>query len=187
MARRAGIATIAVLALMLAPAAVRATHGPNDGPNHDFAAGGGTNGLFQIGLAAQSGPAGENPRGYVSARSRPNADVPVTDGFPLPFRFGGEVTCLLVEQEDEDTTRASIKYRFDHADDPNLVGGGIQIFVEDNGEPESGQTTDRTAFLLPESPATFNPPVGQPSVCMDPDAGAYTPGESGNIVVHDAP
>jgi hypothetical protein len=179
MVRRAGIATVAVLALMLAPAAVRATHGPNDGPNHDFAAGGGTNGFFQIGLAAQSGPAGENPRGYVSARSRPNG------GFPVPFRFGGEVTCLLVEQEDEDTTRASIKYRFDHADNPALVGGGIQIFVEDNGEPENGQTTDQTAFLAPEPPPAFE--LSQPSVCMDPDAGAYTPGESGNFVVHDAP
>ena len=151
-----------------APAA--ADHGGN--VPHDFASGGGTNGLFQIGLTAQSEADGSDPRGYVSARSRPNG------GWPVPFRFGGEVTCLLV-----DDNRASIKYRFDHADNPALVGGGIQIFVEDNGEPGEG-VKDATAFRSPLPPPAFE--ASDPSTCEDPNSTAYTPGEEGNFVVHDA-
>ena len=173
MRRGLGIGLAATLAALWSPAFAGATHSEQPGPNHDFAAGGGSNGFFQIGLSAQSGPAGENPRGYVSARSRPDG------GFPVPFRFGGEVTCLRVEGN-----RASIKYRFDHADNPLIVDGGIQIYVEDNGEPENGQSVDRTAFEPPLNQAAFE--ASQPSVCGDPDLAAYTPGESGNVVVHDA-
>jgi hypothetical protein len=170
---RVAIAALGALTALCIPASAMASHGPTPGPKHDFAAGGGSNGFFQIGLSAQSGPEGENPRGYVSARSRPNG------GFPVPFRFGGEVTCLRV-----DGNRASIKYRFDHADNPLIVGGGIQIFVEDNGEPEDGQTADQTAFEPPMPPPLFD--ASQPSVCSDPNLAAYTPGETGNLVVHDA-
>ena len=154
-------------AFFVAPPPVGAGHG--GASPHDFVSGGGTNGFFQIGLAAQSRADGSDPRGYVSARSRPNG------GFPVPFRFGGEVTCLRV-----DGNRASIKYRFDHADNPALVGGGIQIFVEDTGEPSDAP--DQTAFFPPETAATF-----EPNNCADPNLGAYAPGEEGNFVVHDAP
>jgi hypothetical protein len=143
------------------------------GAPHDFASGGGTNGFFQIGLAAQSNADGTDPSGYVSARSRPNG------GFPVPFRFGGEVTCLLV-----DGKRASIKYRFDHADNPALVGGGIQIFVEDNGEPQDGHSSDGTAFREPQPQAAFE--LSDPTKCEDPNSTVYQQGEDGNFVVNDA-
>ncbi len=138
----------------------------------DKAVGGGTNGFFQIGGAAHSGPLGEDPRGYISARSRPNG------GFPVPFRFGGEVTCLRVEGH-----RASIKYRFDHADNPLLVGGGIQIFVEDNGEPRQGQSVDQAAFREPLTQEAFEASI--PSFCEPPDTATYLPQEEGNFVVRD--
>ncbi len=159
---------ICTTALFAAPTSVDADHG--DDVPHDFAAGGGTNGFFQIGLVAQSAADGSDPTGFVSARQRPNG------GFPIPFRFGGEVTCLEVEGN-----RASIKYRFDHADPPEFEGGGIQIFVEDNGDPVGGQSVDQTGFFFPDTAATF-----VPSVCAHPDLGPYTPAEDGNIVVHDA-
>ena len=85
-------------------------------PPRDMAVGGAnnTNGFFQIGFSAHSEPLGEDPTGHVSARSRPQS------GFPVPFRFGGEVTCLRV------SGNRAIKYRFDRADNPLLVGGGIE-------------------------------------------------------------
>jgi hypothetical protein len=161
-----------VLTVLGIPAVAPATHSGSGGPGHDFANGGGSNGFFQIAFEARSGPEGEDPKGSVSARSRPNG------GFPVPFRFGGEVTCLRV-----DGNRASIKYRFDHADNPLLVGGGIQIFVEDNGQPKNGQTVDRSAFRAPLTEPVFE--AADPTFCEDPNAAAYTPGETGNFVVHD--
>jgi hypothetical protein len=161
-----GILTAGALAV---PTPVGADHG--GASPHDFVSGGGTNGLFQIGLTGQSEADGTDPRGYVSARSRPNG------GWPVPFRFGGEVTCLRV-----DGNRASIKYRFDHSDPPELQGGGIQIFVQDNGEPSEGP--DETGFFPPQDAATFE--ASDPSTCADPNTGPYAPGEEGNFVVHDA-
>ena len=162
--------TAVAIAALAAPAVASAT------APRDFAVGGAnnTNGWFQIGLSAHSGPAGEDPTGYVSARSRPNG------GFPLPFRFGGEVTCLRVEGN-----RATIKYRFDRADSPLLVGGGIEIRVEDNGEPRGGQPVDRAAANAPLPPPLFE--ASGPGVCGDPNVGAYTVIDSGNFVVRDAP
>src|SRR5436190_761730 len=107
MRRRIGLAaTLVCGGALLAPAAAAASG--------DYAVGGGTNGFFQLGLSAHSGPSGEDPGGFVSARSRPNG------GFPAPFRFGGHVTCLRV-----DGNKASIKYRFDHDADPTMKDGGI--------------------------------------------------------------
>jgi hypothetical protein len=169
--RRVLVATICATGVFAAPVSVNANHGGDVG--HDFATGGGTNGFFQLGFSAQSAADGSDPTGFVSARSRPDG------GFPVPFRFGGEVTCLAV-----DGNRASIKYRFDYADNPALVDGGIQIFVEDNGQPEDGQAVDQTGFLPPMTREAFE--ASQPNVCVPPSAGNYTPSEEGDIVVHDA-
>jgi hypothetical protein len=169
--RRVLAATICAAGVLAGPASVDADHGGN--VPHDFAVGGGTNGFFQIGFSAQSAADGSDPTGFVSARSRPNG------GWPVPFRFGGEVTCLDVEGN-----QASIKYRFDHADNPALVGGGIQIFVQDNGQPQDGDSSDLTGFLAPMNEAAFE--ASRPSYCVPPEAGNYTPSEEGDIVVHDA-
>ena len=161
----------------LAPAAAAA--------GGDSAVGGGTNGFFQIGVSAHSGPNGEDPSGFVAARSRPNGDFPVTGEFPVPFRFGGHVTCLIVHGK-----MASIKYRFDHSSDPTMVGGGIQIFIRDNGPPQNGETADETAFLAPEPPLLFSGDgdiPGDGDLCAPPESGAYMRGETGNFVVHDEP
>ncbi|MFN2616225.1 MAG: hypothetical protein ABR581_03780 [Thermoleophilaceae bacterium] len=161
------LASVVLGGALMWPAAAGAAGG-------DFAVGGGTNGFFQIGVSAHSGPNGEDPSGFVSARSRPNG------GFPVPFRFGGHVTCLVVSGN-----HASIKYRFDHSDDPTLEGGGIQIFIEDNGPPQNGQSADGTSFLAPMTKEAFE--ASQPGVCAPPPPAGYTQGESGNFVVHDEP
>jgi hypothetical protein len=158
------VAGVLVSSALLAP--------PVAAASGDYAVGGGTNGLFQLGVSAHSGPSGEDPGGFVSARSRPNG------GFPAPFRFGGHVTCLKV-----DGNRASIKYRFDHDADPTMKDGGIQIFVEDNGPPQNGHNVDRTSFQAPLNQQEFE--ATQPSLCLDPNLAAYTPSETGNIVVRD--
>jgi hypothetical protein len=169
MRRISWAAMVALGGALLAPSVAAA--------NGDYAVGGGTNGFFQLGLSAHSGPSGEDPGGFVSARSRPNGDFPVTGEFPVPFRFGGHVTCLTV-----DGSRASIKYRFDHDADPTMKDGGIQIFVEDNGPPQNGHNVDRTAFELPMNQAEFE--LTDPSLCGNPNVAAYTPSETGNIIVH---
>ena len=158
------VASVTVGGALLVPSAAAA--------NGDYAVGGGTNGFFQLGVSAHSGPSGEDPGGFVSARSRPNG------GFPVPFRFGGHVTCLRV-----DGNLASIKYRFDHDADPTMKDGGIQIFVEDNGPPQNGQSVDQTSFEAPLNQQAFE--ASQPSVCTDPHLAAYTPSETGNLIVHD--
>jgi hypothetical protein len=162
--KRSVVALVA-LAALIAPASA---------PAGDYVVGGGnnTNEWFEIGLSAHSGPSGEDPRGYVSARSRPQG------GFPLPFRFGGEVTCLRVEGN-----QATIKYRFDHADNPLLVGGGIEIRAEDNGNPGDGPPVDRGAAGLPMTKDLFEATL--PGVCGDPRLGLYNDVNSGNVVVHD--
>lgn len=140
----------------------------------DFAVGGGNNtaGFFQLGLAAHSGAAGEDPFGHVSARSRPQG------GFPAPFRFGGKVTCLRVVGN-----QAAIKYRFDQSDNPALVGGGIEIFVQDNGPPGATGPADQTASSAPMPPPLFD--LFGPDRCDDPTLAAYSPVQHGNFVVHD--
>ena len=144
-------------------------------PPRDMAVGGAnnTNGFFQIGFSAHSEPLGEDPTGHVSARSRPQS------GFPVPFRFGGEVTCLRVSGN-----RAAIKYRFDRADNPLLVGGGIEIFAEDNGQPRNGQPVDQASFRAPLPRELFE--ATQPEVCDDPNTAVYSPIDHGNFVVRDA-
>ncbi len=173
---RSTIALASALVVGLVPATASASHSHAGGGAGDFAVGGANNtsGFFQIGLSGHSGPAGEDPKGHVSARSRPQG------GFPVPFRFGGEVTCLRV-----DGNRASIKYRFDQSEDPTFVGGGVQIFVEDNGEPRSGQPVDAASFRVPLTRALFE--ASGPEACEDPNTGTYSPIDSGNFTVHDAP
>ena len=169
------IATSALAASLCLPAAAVATHNGTTGGPRDFAVGGGTASQpgFEagIGFAAHSGPAGERPTGHVRARGV----------FGLsPFAFEGEVTCLLVTGN-----RASFKYRFKHSDtEPDLLdGGGIEVFVEDNGEP-SGDTPDESGFVGPFDEETFE--ATDPSRCDPPGATPFQV-DSGNFVVHDAP
>ena len=94
------------------------------------------------------------------------------------FRVEGHVTCLRVVGN-----RATIKYRFKTTHGPGAPspGWGVQVFIEDNGEPGDG-VPDANATDAPLPPAVFDPTA---DVCELP-RGPYNPVDSGNYVVHDA-
>ncbi len=81
--------------------------------------------------------------------------------------------------------RASIKYRFDQADPDTLLGGGIEIFIEDNGQPSAAESTDRAAFGAPMTQELFE--LSDPAACDDPNLvlALYRPVQHGNFVVND--
>jgi hypothetical protein len=97
------------------------------------------------------------------------------------FEVDGPITCMRVERN-----RASIKYRFRNASGPGAPpqGGGVQVYIEDNGKPQSGEPVDRVATEPPEPPGVFDAAAG---VCTDPTLNpAWTPLESGDFDVRDA-
>jgi hypothetical protein len=102
---------------------------------------------------------------------------------PLPpFMLEGPVTCLSVIGN-----RASFFYEFKHAEPAVLEGGGIQVYVEDNGPPLNGHPVDGTSFDPPiPGPGPGMPPLEGPTVCPPPRPTGYDQIESGNLIVHDA-
>jgi hypothetical protein len=163
----------ALLALLLAPVVALASHSESPGAPRDFAVGSGKNTFFQVGgenhVMVSAHGAGPDATGHVTARG----------DFLGDFKLEGEVTCLRAEGN-----RASIKYRFKHAEgslEP-FEGGGVQVFIEDNGQPKGGEPVDRNAFDPPLPAGTF-----EPDQCGDPNRTDYDPIDSGNYTVHDSP
>jgi hypothetical protein len=213
MRRVASTLVIALMSFLLAPAASIASHQGGGGPR-DFAVGGGSNsnelggsthlafaahrgapgfsGLVPAGddllsfqgfedaaqAVAQVDQSGEGATGDVRAKGDLDGDGPLS-----PFKLEGPVTCLTVVGN-----RASIFYEFRHAEPSFLEGGGIQIFIEDNGPPVNGQSVDGSAFLPPiPGPPPGAPPFEGPTVCPPPPTEGYDQNDSGNFLVHDAP
>jgi hypothetical protein len=204
---------LALVAGLALPATSGATHQPNGGGPRDFTVGGGwfslpTGGSVHIAFAAHIGgpgfegllpsgddlllfqdfagaaedvgqmtQVGEGATGHETA----TGDLDGTGPLP-PFRQQGPVTCLTVVGN-----RASFFYEFEHAEPSELEGGGIQVYVEDNGPPVNGQTVDGITFDPPiPGPPAGMPPLAGPTVCPPPRLAGYVQGDSGNIIVHDA-
>jgi hypothetical protein len=93
------------------------------------------------------------------------------------FSLEGEVTCITVTGK-----KAAIKYRFKHAEGSaaDFEGGGVQIFLEDNGDPRNGVAVDKSAFDPPQFAGQFDLAAAQ---CDDPASRVYDQIESGNFVV----
>lgn len=169
-------AALALSGLTVATAIAGATGSPRDS-----AVGSGANefavvvGDSRLSVSAHSGPSGERPTGHVRAKGDPDGDGPAE-----PFKLEGEVTCLRVSGN-----RAAIKYRFKHADGSAapFEGGGVQIFLEDNGVPRGGQAVDATAFDPPQAAGEFQLTE---NVCDDPNSRVYDQIRSGNFTVRDA-
>jgi hypothetical protein len=165
---------VAGLALLTAAAGIAsASHGSGAGPR-DFAVGAAKN-TFATGtpnhLMVSAHGAAAAATGHVRAKGDLGGE----------FTLEGEVTCLRVEGN-----RAAIKYRFKHATGSAapLAGGGVQVFVEDNGQPSGGQAVDRNTFDPPQPAGAFDLNAAQ---CDDPTLRAgYDPVDSGNYTVHDA-
>jgi hypothetical protein len=167
--RRAIIGLAAGAALILAaPAGAGASGG-------DTAIGAGTTvfptpalGVFSaaVSFSAHSDAGGGHPGGYFRARGT----------LGIPFAFAGPVTCLRVPGN-----HATLKYRFDSASPAALQGGGIEVFLEDNGAPASG-TPDRTFFGPPEPKLLFD--ASGPGNCDPPLPTLFTV-QSGGFTIHD--
>ena len=129
-------------------------------------------GVARLSVAAHSGASGLNPRGEVRAKG--------TTGLPMgEFAVQGPVTCLRV-----DGNRAAIKYRFKDATGSAapFKGGGVEVFVEDNGQPRGGHPVDANASHPPETATTFDATASQ---CDDPNSAPYDTVSSGNYTVVD--
>jgi hypothetical protein len=125
-------------------------------------------------VSAHGDPSGADPTGHVRAKGDIDGPGPLA-----PFAFEGEVTCVRVEGN-----QAAIKYRFKHAEgsaEP-LEGGGVQVFVEDNGSPNQ-DPPDANAFDPPQPAGVFD---ANATFCDDPRLRQdYDPVDSGNYTVHD--
>ena len=129
-------------------------------------------GSDQLSVSARSGPAGENPRGNVHAVG--------TSGAPGgEFEVSGPVTCLRVEGN-----KAAIKYRFDQASGSAapFLGGGVEVFVEDNGKPRDNRPVDANAAGSPQAAGEFDVAATQ---CDDPNLAPYDTVQSGDYIVKD--
>src|SRR6516225_12482982 len=116
---------------------------------------------------ARSGPAGENPSGFVN-------DVGSFGSPMTAFELEGPVTCLRVEGN-----KAAIKYRFVKATgvaEP-FKGGGIEVFIEDNS-PQA----DANASGAPQMAAEFNAHAAQ---CDDPSGAPFSTVREGGYTVID--
>jgi hypothetical protein len=129
-------------------------------------------GFARLSVRARSGPAGEDPRGHVKGVG--------TSGTPMgTFEVSGPVTCLRVEGN-----RAAIKYRFDQASGSAapFKGGGVEVFVDDNGKPRQGQPVDASAAGAPQPAGAFGAAATQ---CDDPNLAPYDTVQSGDYAVKD--
>jgi hypothetical protein len=129
-------------------------------------------GSAQLDVAAYSDPSGLDPKGSVHATG--------TSGTPMgDFEVEGPVTCLRV-----DGNRAAIKYRFSKATGSAapFQGGGVEVFVEDNGESRRGRPVDANANRPPELAGEFDATATQ---CDDPSTATYDTVTSGDYTVRD--
>lgn len=100
------------------------------------------------------------------------------------------MTCLRVEPQLDGTgTTASIKYRFAKTSGATApqVGGGVEVFIEDNGKPASGQPVDGNGTGPPLSPEAFD--ASNPESCDDPNVAGqpYNPVDTGDYHLRNAP
>ena len=181
---RGALAACAIAFASLAPAAAGADdNGSGDTDGRDFVVGAGSSefalgavGEASFALWATSDPSSARPAGYVTSRGDPDGPGPMQ-----PFTARGPVTCLRV-----DGNRATIKWRIEHGTgsaEP-FEGGGVQSFVEDNGQRRRGNPPDRAALDPPQPAGVFDLNA---RLCEDPDTRAtYDPLERGDVTVHDA-
>ncbi len=104
------------------------------------------------------------------------------------FQVEGEITCLRVEPKLEGGgLRASIKYRFRRSSGSAAPpqGGGVEVFIEDNGRPVGGRPVDGNGTGPPMDPVTFE--ATGPASCDDPNVAGqpYNPVDSGDYTLGD--
>jgi len=63
-------------------------------------------------------------------------------------------------------------------------GGGVEVFIQDNGKPQRGQPVDQNAFGAPMNQAAFD--ASEPSHCDPPVLGSYSRVRSGDYTIRSA-
>jgi len=155
------ISMAAIAALMVLPTTAHASHGPNAGPKHDFAVGGGISGInTHFGFAAQSRP-NRTDFGHVVFKNQ-------TAG----TETSGHVVCVRT-----DDNRASFVFEIEQGMPQGMFR---TIFVEDNGPPVDGEPVDAVVG----GPIAASPPDECPEPMDVPPARTLA---EGNILVHDSP
>ncbi len=75
------------------------------------------------------------------------------------FQVTGEVTCVRIVPKPMGGAYASVKYRYRSASPPLEEGGGVEVYIEDNGDPVGGRPVDANGTGPPMSRAAFEPRV----------------------------
>jgi hypothetical protein len=195
MKRVLAAAAVAVSTLAIVPGPASGSHASGTGESRDFAVGGGTTGtpsdptaVQHVDFAASGGPTSFDPfSGF--------GGDPVTGHFRAggafdqlgitEFQQEGPVTCLVVQG-----SRAQLVYANKQATPAEpLASLEVLIFLEDNGPPVNGESTDEIGFvLLPDEDPDDDPPTEQDSECASPSvAPTMFTLEKGDLTVHDAP
>ena len=125
--------------------------------------------------------------GHVRGSGDLNGGLPGGD-----FQVVGHVTCLRVEPKPAPEAlltgagnRAAIKYVVDNSSGSLAppVGWVIEVFVEDNGNPQGGQPVDANSTLFP-----LPPELSDARQCDDPNVAGqpYNPLDQGDYRVYDS-
>ena len=167
---------------VVAPGTASASRG------HEFAVGSGKNRLaeftpfpFDLQVSAHRHRSGD-----VTGHVRGYGELPLMGEFWVE----GEVTCVnVVPKPAGDPTgpgyRAAIKYRFKNRRGPGAPPpGGVEVYIEDNGNPPNGQPVDGNGTGPPQPEPVFEAQAGQ---CSDPNIAGepYNPLDAGNYTLHD--
>ena len=133
---------------------------------------------FGLPEAPEGGPP-LSPRESI-ARHAPVAEPPPRDLLPIADGEPLEISHSKIR----DYLSCPFKYRFAHATGSAapFKGGGVEVFVEDNGAPQGGHAVDANAFRPPEPAGVFDAGAAQ---CDDPNTATYDTVTSGDYAVRD--
>jgi hypothetical protein len=168
MNRIAMTAAAALLAWLALSSGTLASHsdGPGQGSPRDFAVGTGEGSIGRVSFAAHGGPSPDEPvTGHFHAKGA------LLLGEIGEFDLEGPVTCLEV-----DGNQAGLFYPVRDPDPPEP--NGVFVYLEDNGNPASGDPPDKIGFV--PSALGDPPPPRCPFVATSLNV------ESGNFTIHDA-
>jgi hypothetical protein len=174
-------ATFAICAVAVSSSGASAGNG--NGDHVEFAVGSAKNRFAEVGGPNELMVAAvRHANGTVTGYARGSGEI-----FPGgTFQVAGEVTCLRVEPKLEGNGyRASVKYRFRSSSGSAAPpqGGGVEVFIEDNGPPRGGQPVDGNGTGPPMDQATFE--ATNPHECDDPNVAGqpYNPVDQGNYTI----
>ena len=178
---------IAVAVALLALAIPATAHKRHHRPKVEFVSGDASNRFGELaGPNRLSVWAFQKAGGPVHGYATGSGDLLPPPASGADFAVEGHVTCLRVERQlDGSGFAASLKYRYEKSSGAAAPpqGGGVEVFIEDNGDPVNGQPVDANATGPPLTPQLFE--ASDPRTCDDPNLAGqpFNPVDSGDYVV----